>query len=66
MGATSTKEQFASIVEKLTSVNIDPSDHDFWDDLWKSSLTSEEIFDVISPADVRKMIAVGSSICVIK
>ena len=61
MGGQSSKEQLSSIVARLSSSSIDPTDHEFWDELWKTSLAPEDIFDVIKPADVRKIISVRES-----
>lgn len=59
MGAQSSKEQFSSILSQLTTTDIDPTNHDFWDELWKTSLPPEDIFEVITPADIRKIISVS-------
>jgi hypothetical protein len=56
MGGVSSKESFGFIIHKLLTTDIEPTDHGFWDELWKTTLTTEDIFDVISPADVRKLV----------
>ena len=57
MGGASSKESFfRDIVHKLLTTDIEPTDHAFWDDLWKTTLNTEEIFEVITPAAVRKLI----------
>lgn len=38
MGNASTKDVFSSIVKGLLSKDIESSDHDFWDELWKTVL----------------------------
>jgi len=57
MGGQTSKQVFVSIVTQLKTADVDPNDQDFWDDLWKTSLGVEEIFDLISPDDVRAIIA---------
>ena len=39
MGAASTKNVFADIVQTLLSKDIDSTEHDFWDELWKTVLS---------------------------
>lgn len=56
MGGQTSKQVFVSIVTQLKTADVDPNDQDFWDDLWKTSLGVEEIFDLISPDDVRAII----------
>ena len=48
MGPSSSKTHFAGIVTNLLTSDIAGDDYDFWDDLWKVSLTTEEIFELIS------------------
>ena len=56
MGSVSSKVQFERIVRQLTTKDIEPTDHDFWDNLWKTDISTEEIFELISATDVRKVI----------
>lgn len=56
MGGTPSKVLFTSIVSRLLSSDVEPTDHDFWDDLWKTSLTAEEVFELIGPDNVRKLL----------
>lgn len=56
MGATNSKSIFRSIITTLITTDINPTDHNFWDDLWKINLTLEEIFELISPDEIRLMI----------
>ena len=56
MGGVSSKVQFERIVRQLTTKDIEPTDHDFWDNLWKTDISTEEIFELISASDVRKVI----------
>eukprot|EP00600_Ochromonadales_sp_CCMP1393_P014832 CAMPEP_0175001240 /NCGR_PEP_ID=MMETSP0005-20121125/3024_1 /TAXON_ID=420556 /ORGANISM="Ochromonas sp., Strain CCMP1393" /LENGTH=931 /DNA_ID=CAMNT_0016256105 /DNA_START=25 /DNA_END=2820 /DNA_ORIENTATION=+ len=57
MGGSSSKSTFSNIVGKILVSDIDPSDHDFWDEMWKTVLPAEDVFDMISPEDVRKIIS---------
>lgn len=36
--------------------DVDSSKNEFWDELWKSVLSAEEIFELVSADDVRKLI----------
>jgi hypothetical protein len=56
MGGSSSKAVFSGIVVKLINTDVDPAEHDFWDELWKTVLSTEDIFELISPEDVRKLI----------
>lgn len=57
MGGSSSKVQFAGIVNRLITSDVTTPSHEFWDELWKTSLTVEELFEVITPDDVRRLIA---------
>ena len=39
MGGQSSKQIFGDIIQQLLASDIDSSNHEFWDTLWKSSLT---------------------------
>lgn len=41
MGASQTKSNFATLVTRLGTVDVDASDHAFWDELWKTPLGVE-------------------------
>lgn len=56
MGGASSKSIFTESVKKILSEDVDPLNNTFWDDLWKTNLTIEEIFEVVQPDDVRKLI----------
>ena len=56
MGGASSKQVFERIVKQLTTKDVEPTDHEFWDQLWKTDISVEEIFDLITPNDVRKLI----------
>ena len=57
MGGASSRTVFTQIVKQLKTTDVDPNDQDFWDDLWKTTLTVEDIFELITPDDVRAIIA---------
>lgn len=56
MGASTSKSMFADIIAQLLQNDVESNDHDFWDDLWKSQIGINDIFSIISPDDVRKLI----------
>jgi hypothetical protein len=56
MGGTSSKTGFETSVKQLTTTDISPKDHQFWDELWKTNLTVEETFTSFTPDDVRRLI----------
>jgi hypothetical protein len=56
MGGASSKQTFTELVHVLLEKDIDTNDHEFWDELWKTVLTIEEIFEVISADNVRRLI----------
>lgn len=41
MGGSTSREVFEKIVARLSSEDVDPADHQFWDDMWKTTLTVE-------------------------
>jgi hypothetical protein len=57
MGGQSSKAVFAGIVGTLLEKEVESTEHEFWDELWKTVLTVEDIFELISADDVRKIIA---------
>lgn len=56
MGGSSSKATFATHVQTILERPVDSNDHEFWDELWRTVLTTEEIFEIITPDDVRKLI----------
>lgn len=56
MGGNSSKVQFKGTIQRLLSTEVAASDHEFWDELWKTSLSTEEIFEVVSVADIKSII----------
>jgi hypothetical protein len=57
MGGASSKSTFSNIVTQILVSDIEQSNHAFWDDMWKTVLTAEDVFELISAEDVRKIIA---------
>ena len=57
MGGASSKSVFTGIVKKILTEEVDASNNAFWDELWKTTLTVEEIFELVQPDDVRKLIS---------
>ena len=43
MGGASSRTLFIDIIETLNSKEIDSSDHEFWDELWKTVLPGEVV-----------------------
>jgi hypothetical protein len=41
MGASGSKESFTTLVQRLQEAEVLPSEHEVWDELWKSSLSAE-------------------------
>ena len=55
MGGQSSKIQFGNNLNTLMKQDIDPNNHIFWDELWKTPLTIEDIFTIITPTDIRRL-----------
>ena len=55
MGAGSSKADLADILVMLAQTDVSPEAHDFWDELWKLNTTAEDVFELISPDDVRQL-----------
>jgi hypothetical protein len=56
MGGASSKQTFTQLIHSLLEKDIDAQDHEFWDELWKTVLTTEEIFEILLPDNIRKLI----------
>jgi hypothetical protein len=54
MGNSGSKEQFRDRIEKLIKEEISLSNHSFWDALF-SNFSIEEIFNLLSPKDIKLM-----------
>ena len=55
MGGGNSKADLADILVMLSQTDVSPDAHDFWDELWKLSTTPEDVFELISPDDVRQL-----------
>jgi hypothetical protein len=55
MGGVSSRQAFKIAIENLQSSQVDPSGHEFWDQLWKTTLTVDEIFELAPAEDIRKI-----------
>ena len=56
MGGTSSKENFSEMINKLLVTDIDSTQHEFWDELWKTILTIQELFEIVTPEIIRKLV----------
>jgi hypothetical protein len=41
MGGVASRETFEQILRRLSTEDVDPGDHQFWDEMWKTTLTVE-------------------------
>ena len=57
MGGVSSKTEFEINFGKLLKIDISPTDQTYWDELWKTTIQLEDVFDIITPNDIRKLIA---------
>ena len=55
MGGVSSRQAFTQIIAHLQTRDVDPNDHGFWDDLWKTTLTVEEIFELAPAQEIQKI-----------
>jgi len=55
MGNSNTKERFRDSIELLQQKDIPKEEAEFWDELWKLKTTTDLVFELISPKDVRKL-----------
>ncbi|KAL7550976.1 hypothetical protein ACHAWF_014186 [Thalassiosira exigua] len=55
MGASASKIKFRESLAALTDRDVSPSDTDFWDELWKIPSSSEEVFELLTPAAARRL-----------
>lgn len=56
MGAASSKTIFTNILSRVLVEDVDAANNDFWDELWKTTLSVEEIFEIVTPDHIRKLI----------
>lgn len=55
MGGVSSRQTFTQAIAHLQSRDVDPNGHAFWDDLWKTTLTVDEIFELAPAGEIRKI-----------
>ena len=55
MGGASSREAFKLAVVKLQTEEV-PATEAFWDSLWKTQVTCQDIYELIRPADVRSIV----------
>ncbi|KAJ8611150.1 hypothetical protein CTAYLR_003576 [Chrysophaeum taylorii] len=55
MGQGNSKADLADILVTLSQTDVSPEAHDFWDDLWRLGTSPEDVFELISPDDVRRL-----------
>lgn len=55
MGGSNSKADLADILVALAQNDVSPDAHDFWDELWKLDTTAEDVFELITPDDVRHL-----------
>jgi hypothetical protein len=41
MGGVASRENFEQILKRLSTEDVDPGDHQFWDEMWKTTLAVE-------------------------
>eukprot|EP01032_Pedospumella_encystans_P023230 gene23230-26298_t len=56
MGGASSRSIFTSIKGKLLTEDVPSTNNEFWDELWKTILSVEEIFELVTPNDIRRII----------
>eukprot|EP00618_Florenciella_parvula_P037005 CAMPEP_0119472924 /NCGR_PEP_ID=MMETSP1344-20130328/4791_1 /TAXON_ID=236787 /ORGANISM="Florenciella parvula, Strain CCMP2471" /LENGTH=327 /DNA_ID=CAMNT_0007505963 /DNA_START=271 /DNA_END=1250 /DNA_ORIENTATION=- len=55
MGTSNSKMKFKEAIEALSAEDVPREDTDFWDELWRLKTTTEEVWEIISPDDVRRL-----------
>jgi len=55
MGASASKVKFRESLTSLTTRDVSASDAEFWDELWKIPSSSEEVFELLTPAAARRL-----------
>jgi hypothetical protein len=41
MGGVASRDNFEQILKRLSGEDVDPADHHFWDEMWKTTLAAE-------------------------
>jgi hypothetical protein len=55
MGASASREKFKESVVKLVDSDVSSDDAEFWDELWKIPSSAEEVFELLSATNARKL-----------
>lgn len=55
MGASASKIKFRESLTSLTTRDVSPTDTEFWDELWKIPSSSEEVFELLTPENARRL-----------
>ena len=55
MGASASKIKFRESLTSLITRDVSPEDAEFWDELWKIPSSAEEVFELLTPANARRL-----------
>lgn len=55
MGASASKIKFRESLTSLISRDVSPDDSDFWDELWKIPSSADEVFELLTPDNARRL-----------
>lgn len=55
MGASASKIKFRESLTALTTRDVSPEDAAFWDELWKIPSSAEEVFELLTPSNARRL-----------
>jgi len=55
MGASASKIKFRESLTSLISRDVSPDDAEFWDELWKIPSSADEVFELLTPDNARRL-----------
>ncbi|KAK1747831.1 dymeclin [Skeletonema marinoi] len=55
MGASASKIKFRESLTSLISRDVSPEDAEFWDELWKIPSSADEVFELLTPDNARRL-----------
>ena len=55
MGASASKIKFKESLTALTVRDVAPNEVEFWDELWKIPSSPDEVFELLTPANARRL-----------
>lgn len=55
MGASASKIKFRESLTSLTTRDVSPDDAAFWDELWKIPSSADEVFELLTPSNARRL-----------